>query len=90
MSKLRGYCIVSRRFGCISRIDRPDWKEYMAKMHKPWSVEEGLEWVECLGDIGAEDHYRRVYSKDEVELGSYSKAKKYPKSHETLTGYVND
>ena len=88
ISKNKGYCVTSRKFGIVSRIDRADWKIYMAKKHSPWSLEEGLEWVEALGEAGAEDHYRRCYSKDSIETGSYNKVKSFPKSHFTITGYV--
>ena len=63
-----GYRVTSRKWGLVSRIDRPDWKEYMAKHHSPHSLEEGLEWVKLLGEAGAEDHYRRVYSEDTLEV----------------------
>lgn len=82
----KGYCVTSRRFGIVSKIDRSDWKEYMAEKHSPWSVEEGLRWVECLGN-DAEDHYRRCYSQDQIEFGSYSRVKGLPKSHTTITGF---
>jgi len=77
-----GYCVTSRKFGLISRIDREDWKEYMASKHVSGN---GMAWVKCLGEIGAEDHYRRCYSKDTLEIGS--RARKLPKSHETVTGF---
>src|ERR1039458_9705438 len=64
-----GYRIVSRKYGMISRLDRDDWKEYMAEKHAPWDIEEGRKWVRALGDLHAADHYRRVYSKDTLEIG---------------------
>lgn len=83
-----GYCVTSRKFGIVSRIDRPDWKEYMAKQQRPWSLKEGLEWVEALGEQDAEDFYRRCYSKDKLTIGK-RKASFYPKSHTTITGFNN-
>ena len=64
---MQGYLRVSRRHGMLSRLDRKDWQEYMAAAHYPWSVKEGEEWVKSLGG-DAEDHYRRCYSKDKIEV----------------------
>lgn len=82
-----GYCRTSRKFGMVSRIDRSDWKEYMAILHSPWDWEEGMRWVNCLGEENAEDHYRRCYSVDKVEFGSYEAAKRFPGSSGTITGF---
>ena len=82
----KGYCRISNRHGIVSRIDRSDWKEYMAKKHSPWSIEAGMEWVSFLG-TNAEDHYRRCYSKDTIELGSGNRAAIFPASSSTKTGY---
>jgi hypothetical protein len=81
----KGYCRVSIKYGMAARIDRPDWKEHMARQHSPWSEKEGMEWVAALGR-SAEDQYRRVYSKDVIELGN-GRAKFLPTSHGTTTGY---
>ena len=76
-----GYRVVSRKYGMISRIDRKDWKEYMAKQHAPWDAEgEGIKWVQLLGDRAAADHYRRVYSKDTLEIGRKALTLKIPNS----------
>ena len=64
-----GYYIVSRKHKIASRIDRDDWKEYMAIKHAPWDYEQGLEWVNALGKH-AGDFYRRVYSKDTITIPS--------------------
>ena len=64
-AKASGYCITSRSGRHATRIDRKNWREYMAARHCPWSTAEGLEWVACLGK-GAADQYRRVYSKDTI------------------------
>lgn len=53
-----GYRCTSNRHRMISRIDRPDWREYMGSRNGG-----GAEWVEALGSM-AGDHYRRVYSQD--------------------------
>lgn len=50
----QGYCRTSRKFGCISRIDRPDWKEYSKRKGFPIDA----------------DWYRRCVSKDKLEIGS--------------------
>lgn len=80
----QGYRIVSRKYGIISRIDREDWKEAMAKAHAPWDIEEGRKWVRTLGDRGAADHYRRCYSKDNVELGGRALTLKIPNSNDDV------
>jgi hypothetical protein len=64
----KGYAIVSRMHRIASRIDRPDWKRSMAIRHSPWSLEDGMDWVRILGNRGAADQYRRVYSKDQIEV----------------------
>ena len=81
---LQGYCRTSLRHGLVSRIDRPDWKERMAKQHAPWSHEEGLTWVRNMGS-GAEDQYRRMYSRDTLEVGKA--VNQFPPSGGTVTGY---
>ncbi|KAF2282292.1 hypothetical protein GH714_044136 [Hevea brasiliensis] len=43
----------------VSRIDRADWKETMAKTHV-----NGMKWVNALGEGSAEDYYRRCISRD--------------------------
>lgn len=86
----QGYRFVSRKWGMVSRIDRPDWKEHMAISHSPWSLEEGLEWVALIGEEGAEDHYRRVYSKDTIEIEPEYQKKAYEvlgSSCGAVTGY---
>ena len=79
-----GYRITSRKYGIISRIDRDDWKDYMAEQHAPWDIEEGRKWVRLLGDRTAADHYRRVYSKDNIELGSQALTLKIPNSGDMI------
>lgn len=76
----RGYRVTSRAWGMIARVDRPDWKEYMASKHPS-----GRAWVKSLGDTAA-DHYRRVYSKDRLEI-KYA-AKYIPNSSFDPIGYV--
>lgn len=80
----KGYRIVSRKYGIISRIDREDWKEYMAEKHAPWDIEEGLAWIKHLGDLHAADFYRRCHSKDTVELGRKALTLKIPNSGDKL------
>ncbi len=56
-----GYRRTSRKYGIISRVDRPDWKEFLAR--KGMVIGPGRE------GNGA-DHYRACYSKDNIELGT--------------------
>lgn len=57
-----GYRPISRKYQLASRIDRPDWKEEMARRHPG-----GDAWVQCLG-VHAGEHYRRVMSKDRTNM----------------------
>jgi len=59
----QGYRRVSNKHCIISRVDRPDWKWFMADTRSPHDYTAGTSWVKCLG-LGAADFYRRVYSKD--------------------------
>lgn len=70
-----GYCVVSKRHGEVSRIDRPDWKEHMASTHP-----RGVELVKCLGDHEAADFYRRCISRDWVKVGAGHRS--FPNSHD--------
>lgn len=79
-----GYRITSRKYGLISRIDRDDWKEFMAEQHAPWDIEEGRKWIRAMGDLHAADQYRRVYSKDTLELGRKAVTLKIPNSGDLL------
>ena len=70
------YCIINENFGIVARIDRSDWKEYMAeRMFK--SVEEGLEFMSLQSDEQLADIYRRKLSQDtklildRTELSNY-------------------
>lgn len=62
----QGYCRVSRRHMILSRIDREDWREHMARDHAPWDWKgDGMKWATSNGMA---DHYRRCYSKDQMQL----------------------
>lgn len=66
-----GYAITSRASGHATRLDRRDWREYMAQKHAPWDpVKQGMDWVKSLDSNGhsAADHYRRVHSKDIITV----------------------
>lgn len=65
------YAVTSRKWGLVARIDRPDWREFMAKQHAPWDPEgEGMDWVQSLDLHGhsAADFYRCVYSQDKFSI----------------------
>lgn len=53
-AKRLGYCITSRSGRLASRIDRPDWKEFMSLKGLPPNA----------------DLYRRCYSKDTIYVPS--------------------
>ena len=60
------YCIINENFGIVARIDRSDWKEYMAK-HIFTNVEVGLDFMSFHDDAQLADIYRFV-EKDEFAL----------------------
>lgn len=60
----KGYRRISWSYRLVSRIDRKDWKEVLAKRLGS-TLEEGLERVEKLGGR-ARDLYRRSESKDRL------------------------
>ena len=74
-----GYRCTSRKYGIISRIDRPDWVLFLIeKLNQPELIS---------GDGSWEDFYRRVYSRDKLEL-SPSRARKFPTSSWDPIGFV--
>jgi len=78
----KGYAITSRKYRSAGRIDRLDWREYMAKEHAPWDPEgQGMEWVACLDLHGhsAADYYRRCYTRDQIIIPEHL-TKYVPKS----------
>ena len=81
-----GYAVTSRASCGASRVDRSDWKEYMAKQHSPWDATGGgMDWVNWLGNRAA-DHYRRCYSKDNISFPN-TWMKYMPKSGDCNTGF---
>ncbi len=80
-----GYRRISRTYGVVSRIDRPDWKEHMASTHPG-----GMDWVNCLLQTPgqAEDHYRRCHSNDKIELGQENGLKIPSAAYGDEPGYV--
>ena len=79
LDKLRreGYARVSNKYGHVSRIDRPDWREHMAVGNTAW--------LEALGNRAA-DHYRRCFSKDVLQVNPRI-AQKLPPSGSGPTEY---
>lgn len=76
----QGYCRVSRRHMILSRIDREDWREHMARDHAPWDWKgDGMSWATRSGMA---DHYRRCYSKDWIYVDPTSQVQflKFPGS----------
>lgn len=63
--KAMGYRMVSRKYGCIARIDSPRWRE----------------------KTNDENQYRRVHSKDSVDVGFY-KANKCGTSEWDKVGFI--
>jgi len=85
----RGYCVISRKHRTAARVDRADWREYMAQQHAPWDPEgDGRAWVDGLDQGGhtAADGYRRVYSQDRITVPE-EWLKSMPKSSGTTVGF---
>lgn len=64
-----GYRRTSRKFLGLCRIDRPDWREYMAFQHAPWDpAGEGMNWANSEGYVAGEH-------------GASRSANPYPRGH---------
>ena len=83
----QGYRRVSNSCRMIARVDRPDWRLFMAKEHSPWNIDEGLAWIEGLGYRAASDYYRRVHSKDK-KMVTTEIFKRIPSGGDSLCGFV--
>lgn len=75
----QGYRRISNKHGMLSRIDRYDWKEFLAS--------EGY-YIGPQHEGSMADQYRRVYSKDVVELDPEI-AKEVPSSGHDAIGFVD-
>lgn len=87
----QGFRRVSNSGLIVSRIDRHDWREYMARQHSPWDPSgDGMKWVFVLSRQAgsAEDHYRRCYSRCKLVL-TKDIYDKIPSSNGDPVGYVN-
>lgn len=83
-----GYRRTSRKHSMLARIDRPDWREYMAFQHAPWDpAGQGMDWVKALGNDAA-DFYRRCYSEDLLELFEPAICMMFPASGHSADEYV--
>ena len=84
-----GYCRVSRRFCHVSRIDREDWLDRLARHFAPWDPDgEGAAHVQGSGSPSINDYYRRVLSKDTLIVSS-SVIRCMPSSGGSPVGYVS-
>jgi hypothetical protein len=63
-----GYRRVSNKYCIVSRVDREDWKEYMAHRHAPWDFDEGMRLVNMIGNANAAGYYRRAISSDTLTV----------------------
>lgn len=82
----QGYRRTSNKYGMVSRIDRPDWIEVLAKeLHRapadfyvPGEPEPSGSWC---------DYYRRCLSKDTITL-HVEVARQIPTSSHDPVGYI--
>lgn len=81
----RGYRRVSRRFGVVARVDRPDWLQHLID-NNMGPHREDMRRVDTAR-LWA-DFYRRVVSADKIELDPPSLALNFPTSNDDPTGYV--
>lgn len=75
-----GYRRISNSYRHIARIDRPDWKDVLAKSMNTTADKLSTE-------TSWEDHYRRVHSKDVLEVPQHV-YKRIPGSSGDRCGYV--
>lgn len=78
----QGYRIVSRKYGIIARLDRPDWKEFLREKYPNWFGKGG--GFSSISELQAADYYRRIYSKDTLEIGRKALTLKIPNSGDKL------
>ena len=77
----QGYRRTSRAFGIVSRIDRKDWVEVLARRFMCNVADMDL-------TTGSDqDFYRRVCSKDKLQLDPKLALKIPPSSHDPI-GYI--
>lgn len=74
-----GYCRTSRAHCLVARIDKEDWM-----LSLPEHMRNNRELIE---KGGAQDFYRRVYSKDVLMVGSIA-IRHFPGSNWNTTGFV--
>lgn len=81
-----GYRRVSNSYCHLARLDRPDWREYMAYQQAPWDpAGEGMDWVRRRGMA---DHYRRCYSPSVIALADEAIYRMFPASGWSEDEYV--
>ena len=81
-----GYRRVSSRHGRVARIDRPDWQKVIMRMLR--LDEADFESIRTSHQPGFyEDHYRRVFSRDTLELGR-ELGSRIPPSSWDATGFL--
>lgn len=59
----RGYALISRKYNILSRIDRATWVEVFTK-----DLGHDKKWMQSVTISELADHYRRVYSKDQISV----------------------
>lgn len=82
----RGYRRISNTHRIVARVDREDWRIFLARAQAPWNLSEGSDWVECLGNSAA-DYYRRCFSTDKKIIPTLV-FKLIPSSNHDPIGYV--
>jgi hypothetical protein len=91
----RGYRRVSCKYRMVARIDREDWREYLANRLQRTVAELCLVGKAGGGwQVGSDvtsmwrDHYRRCYSKDTIEGLHSDVFRQIPSSSYDECGYV--
>ena len=77
----RGYRRVSNKYGTVARIDCANWRrELNNRLRRDTSKNPGICW---------EDHYRRCYSQDKLDVGRET-ARLVPTSSHDYIGFIDD
>jgi len=81
-----GYCKTSNKHRLVSRIDNPDWLKVLAKSMNLAVAD----FYTPDGKMSSSwpDHYRRVYSKDSIEVPT-EVLKFMPTSSHNTIGYID-
>ena len=84
-----GYRRISRKFGMLARVDRVDWLTFLSK-ELTFTAKDAAAWFEREQHNRGSwaDYYRRVHSKDKIEI-PVAIALKVPASCHDPIGFID-